>query len=122
MIAGIVVSLVANIATLPLVALHFGEVSLWGVVVGFAMISLCSVATTVMLSWVLIPVPCMAPVVRWIVEASVGAMNSIAQWCADSTALSFSLRLEGWNCGAIYMAFLLFTLALWSRSSDGRGR
>lgn len=122
MIAGIVVSLVANIATLPLVALHFGEVSLWGVVVGFAMISLCSVATTVMLSWVLIPVPCMAPVVRWIVEASVGAMNSIAQWCADSTALSFSLRLEGWSCGAIYMAFLLFTLALWSRSSDGRGR
>ena len=122
MIAGIVVSLVANIATLPLVALHFGEVSLWGVVVGFAMISLCSVATVVTLGWVLMPVPCVAPVARWIIEATVGAMNSIAQWCADSAVLSFSLRLDGWSCGAIYVAFLLLTLALWSRSSDGRGR
>ena len=122
LITGIVVSLVANIATLPLAALHFGEVSLWGVVVGFAMISLCSVATITSLGWVLMPIPCLAPVVRWIIEVSVGAMNSVAQWCASSHTLTFSLRLEGWSCAAIYMAFMLFTLALWSRTAEGRGR
>ena len=112
--SGVIVSFVANIATLPLVSLHFGEVSLWGVVVGFIMVALCGIATTVMLTWILMPIPLLAPVVGFVVEFSVGAMNHIAEWCAGMPLLNFSLSLDEWSCGVIYAAFLLLTIALWS--------
>ena len=114
---GTIVSFVANITTLPLVSLHFGEVSLWGIIVGFTMVALCSVAVTTMLTWALIPVPFLAPLVEFIVENSVGAMNAIAEWCASGESLlSFTLQLEKWSCILIYVAFLLLTLIFWSFS------
>ena len=113
---GFIISFVANIATLPLVSLHFDEVTFWGIVVGFVMVALCSIATTVMLSWVIIPIPFMAPLIRFVVESSVGAMNSIAEWCANSPLLHFTLRLDNLSCTLIYTAFLLLTIALWSVS------
>ena len=114
---GTIVSFVANITTLPLVSLHFGEVSLWGIIVGFTMVALCSVAVITMLTWALIPIPFLAPLVEFIVENSVGAMNAIAEWCASGESLlSFTLQLEKWSCILIYVAFLLLTLIFWSFS------
>ena len=115
---GVTVSFVANIATLPLASLHFGEGSLWGIVVGFAMVTLCSISTTIILTWTLIPIPFLAPATKFIVESCIEAMNSIAEWCADTSFLNFTLHLNTSSCTLIYTALLLLTLALWSIKSN----
>lgn len=122
-IAGsVIVCFVANIATLPLASLYFGELSLWGFCVGWVMVALCSVATTVMLTWILMPIPLFAPAVEWTVKSSVGAMNGIAEWCANHSLMSFTLRLDQSSCMLIYAALLLLTLALWSITPTRRDK
>jgi competence protein ComEC len=110
-----VVSLVANIITLPMVSLLFGEVTLWGIMVGPAMVALCSVATTLMLGWIIMPLQPLTGAVGWCIEGLVGTMNAIAEWCASNPSIAFTLKLNPTSCALIYLAFALITLALWSR-------
>jgi hypothetical protein len=110
-----VVSLVANIITLPMVSLLFGEVTLWGIMVGPAMVALCSMSTTLMLGWIIMPLQPLTGAVGWCTESLVGTMNAIAEWCASNSSIAFTLKLNPTTCALIYLAFALITLALWSR-------
>lgn len=115
-----VVSLVANIATLPLASHLFGKFSLWGIVVGAPMVALCSIATMTLLMWILLPIPPLAGVASWVVETTVGAMNRMAEWCATEDAINFNMQIDEVSCWLIYTAYLLITVALWSINKKGR--
>lgn len=116
----LIVSLMASLVTIPLAATMFGVVSLWSVVVGWAMIALCSVAVSVALIWMLCPLSPLTSVVSAIVEFSVGSVNAIARWCADSTTMNYDIEITPASCIIIYAAFALFTLALWSMPTRNR--
>ena len=117
--ATIVVSFVASAVTMPLAAHLFGEVSLWGVVVGGVMVALCAVAMCVTILWILLPIAPLAGIVSWVVEHSTGAMNAIAEWCAHSSVMSHQISISLASCLMIYLAYALLTLALWSYSKEG---
>lgn len=110
----IVVSLVASLATMPLTAYLFGQLSLWSIVVGGVMVALCAVAVNVTMLWIVAPIAPLAELVTWVVEHSVGAMNAIAMWCSHSSVMSHQLSISLASCLMIYLAYTLFTLALWS--------
>ena len=119
-ISASVVSLVANIATLPLASHLFGKFSLWGIVVGAPMVALCSIATMTLLMWILLPIPPLAGVASWVVETTVGAMNRMAEWCAAEDAINFTVQIGEVSCWLIYTAYLLITVALWSINKKDR--
>lgn len=114
-VSAAVVGFVANIATLPLGSMLFGEVTLWGIILGPLMVALCSVATTILLVWVLLPIPPLAGAVGWCTEMIVGTMNALAEWAATTGEITCSLKISPTSCALIYLAFALLTLALWSR-------
>lgn len=109
-----VVSFVASAVTMPLAAYLFGEVSMWSVVVGGVMVALCAVAVSVALLWVAFPIAILNGIAGWIVEHSVGAMNTLAEWCASSNIMSHQIDISLTTCLLLYLAYALITLALWS--------
>ena len=106
--------LVASLATMPLVSYLFGTISLWGVVVGAPMMLLCCVATCVVVVWLILPLPVLAPVVGWVVEVVVGWMNGLAEWCSSHPALAWDWNVGLGACLLFYGAYLLLSLNLWS--------
>ena len=109
-----VVSLVASVATMPLAASMFGEVSLWSVGVGTLMVLLCAVAVSGALVWVIMPLPWFAGLFGWLLEGVVGTMNGIAEWCARSSVMARSVEVDAAACWLVYIAFAIVTMALWS--------
>ena len=114
LVSTIVVSFVASIATMPLTSCLFGEVSLWSVVIGGVMVALCAMVVSVTIIWTLLPIALFRPVASGLIDLLAGAMNGVAQWCADSTLMSYQIEISSTSCLLLYVAFALFTLALWS--------
>ena len=113
-VSTIVVSFVASVATMPLSSCLFGEVSLWSVVIGGVMVALCAVVVSLTIVWTLLPIAPLCPVASGLIDLLAGAMNGIAKWCADSTLMSHQIEISSTSCLLLYVAFALFTLALWS--------
>lgn len=114
-VAAIVVSIVASLATMPLVAHQFGLTSLWGIVSGPLVVALCGVVVGVTLLWIILPIGFLAPVVGWVVEFSASAMNSVAAWCAEREELIFEGRISLSACVVIYLFYIVATVVVWSR-------
>ena len=114
LIVAIAVAIAATTATLPLVSHLFGNISLWAIVLGPVQMLLCGVAVATTIGWVLMPIPLLEGVVADILELSIGAMNALAQWAAQSGALSTQSSISSGWCIAIYTLFVAFTLALWA--------
>ena len=113
-IISIAVAIAATAATLPLVSHHFGTITLWGVVLGPVQMVLCGVVVATTIGWVLMPIPLLAGVASGILEHSIGAMNTLSQWAAESGELATQSRIGlGW-CIAIYGVFVVLTLVLWA--------
>lgn len=112
-LAGVIVSVVASAATMPLVAWQFGLTSLWGVLFSPVMVLLCGIAVGATLVWILFPFAAFAPLFHWVIRLSVSAMNGIAEWCAAQSALIFEGHIGGVECGIIYLLYIMLTLAVW---------
>ena len=112
-LAGVIVSVVASAATMPLVAWQFGITSLWGVFFSPVMVLLCGIAVGATLVWILFPFAAFAPLFHWVIRLSVSAMNGIAEWCAAQSRLIFEGYIGGVECGIIYLLYIVFTLSIW---------
>lgn len=109
-----VVSLVASIATAPLVAYLFGQFSLWGVVAGPLMVALTAAAVGSVVVWVLLPIGVLQGVASEVIGSLIGTMNNIAAWCARAEVMSFEWQAEGWVCAVAYILFAFITLTAWA--------
>ncbi len=110
----VVVSIVASMATMPLVAWQFGLTSLWGIVASPIMVLLCSVTVGASLVWMIFPIAPLANLFHWIIRLSASAMNGIAEWCASKNSLIFEEYIGGEICCMIYLFYIAFTLFVWS--------
>lgn len=120
-IGTITISLVASLATMPLAAWLFGQTSLWSILTAPLLIPLCGIAVCSTLIWILLPAAPLAPIAEAIICRVADAMYLITQWCSQMGVLSADYRISGYTCIAIYLAFILFTLHLWSRRRPIRG-
>ncbi len=121
LITSIAVAIAATAATLPLVSHLFGNITLWSIILGPVQVVLCGVVVATTIGWVLMPIPLLEEVVAGVLEQSIGAMNALAQWAAESGELSTQSSIgSGW-CIAIYVLSVAFTLALWALPRPKRG-
>ena len=121
LITSIAVAIAATVATLPLVSHLFGNITLWSIILGPVQVVLCGVVVATTIGWALMPIPLLEGVVAGILDLSIGAMNSLAQWAAQSGELSTQSSIgSGW-CIAIYTLLVVFTLALWALPRPKRG-
>ena len=111
--SGIATSAVATIATLPLTAYLFGEVSLWSVVTGTIMVALAAVTVGAAMLWILFPIGAFQGVATHIIGGVTEAMNTIAAWSNEVGVLAAEVRIDGWLCVAIYAIMGVATIIVW---------
>lgn len=111
--SGIATSAVAAVATLPLTAYLFGEVSLWSVVTGTIMVALAAVTVGAAMLWILFPIGAFQGVATHIIGGVTEAMNTIAAWSDKVGVLATEVRIDGWLCVAIYAIMVVATIIVW---------
>lgn len=114
--SAIAITIVASVATMPIVSHYFGVVTLWSIVVGPLMVWLCCIVVAVTMLYVVAGFGPVAPLASVTIEWAASTMNDIATWCASHPSLIFPLRLDTTFCLVAYLIFALITIALWSRS------
>ena len=107
------ISIVASIATMPLVSHMFGVVTLWSIVAGPVMVLLCSIVVGATMVQIAMGVGCIENLAGGIVELAGGAMNSIADWCSSVGALIADYEISMLCTVVCYAGFISLTVAKW---------
>lgn len=108
--SGVAITVVATIATMPLVSNMFGVVTLWNIVVGPPMVWLCSVVVGATMLQIAFGGILPSSILRAVIEAAGGAMNSIAEWCAEREVMIFEEGLSAEVCFLIYGAMAIWII------------
>lgn len=107
------ISIVASIATMPLVSHMFGVVTLWSIVVGPVMVLLCSIVVGATMVQIAMGCGWTENFIGGIVELAGGAMNSIADWCSSSGALIAEYHISQLCTIVCYAGFISLTVVKW---------
>lgn len=107
------ISIVASIATMPLVSHMFGVVTLWSIVAGPVMVLLCSIVVGATMVQIVLGGGMTSKLIGGIVEFAGGAMNSIADWCSSSGALIAEYHISQLCTVVCYAGFISLTVAKW---------
>jgi competence protein ComEC len=107
------ISIVASIATMPLVSHMFGIVTLWSIVVGPVMVLLCSIVVGATMVQIAMGCGWTGNFIGGIVELAGGAMNSIADWCSSSGALIAEYHISQLCTIVCYAGFISLTVVKW---------
>ena len=107
------ISIVASIATMPLVSHMFGIVTLWSIVAGPVMVLLCSIVVGATMVQIVLGGGMTSKLIGGIVEFAGGAMNSIADWCSSSGALIAEYHISQLCTIVCYAGFISLTVVKW---------
>ena len=110
----LVISLVAGIATAPLVSHTFGTVPLAGLLVNPVAILVGSIVVLSGTVWMILPVNWLAPAFDAVLSDTAGLLNTLARAAAALPGGYAEYTLGGGATAGIYLFFLLTTLAAWS--------
>ena len=110
----LVISLVAGIATAPLVSHTFGTVPLAGLLVNPVAILVGSIVVLGGTVWMILPVNWLAPTFDAVLSGTAGLLNTLARAAAALPGGYAEYTLGGGATAGIYLFFLLTTLAAWS--------
>ena len=109
----LLISLVASIATAPLIAHQFGMIPLLGVLINPPAILLAT--AIVALGLLLLLLPPLTPVLQPLVLQLATWQNLLAERCAALACSSIEVHLSGTATSIIYLFFLVLTLVAWCR-------
>ena len=108
------VSVVATLATAPLMSHTFGIVPLAGLIVNPVAILLGSVVVLGGALWMLLPSAWPAPVFEFVLSHTADGLNALARATAALPHGAADYTLGGGATAAVYLFFLLATAAAWS--------
>lgn len=111
--ASILVSLVATLATTPLLSYRFGIISLIGVPLSPLVIFTAQLIVGISMLWVVFPIGWLAPLFGWVIDTLARIQNRLVVEAADLPMAALDFRLEGWALALLYLLFVLFALAGW---------
>ncbi len=110
----VVMGVVVNVATAPLVAYNFGVVSLIGVLLGPLLVLLAHAIIFVGVVWLVMP-SWMAPeAFEWVLNLVVGFQNWIVQMGASLSHGAVEWQASKGVVVAVYGVYIALTLVLWS--------
>lgn len=111
--AAFAVGVVASIATMPLVSMMFGVVTLWSIIVGPLMVLLCSIVVGATMVQIVAGGGLLTDIIGSVVEWTGGTMNAIAAWCSSCNALTADWQMDMLWVVACYGVFIAATITLW---------
>ncbi|MEG1701159.1 MAG: ComEC/Rec2 family competence protein [Alistipes sp.] len=114
LIDALAISLVATLATAPLVSHTFGIIALTGILLNPVAIALASVVVLGGVVWLVAPIDLLAPLFRGIITPIADALNALAHLSATFPNGVLAYNLPTLSTVAVYLFFGLATLALWS--------
>lgn len=98
-----VIGCTAFVATAPLVAHCFGELSLAGVLLN-PLVIICAYATVaVSVVWMTAPLPFLQPAVEWVLDFTVGIQNRAVEILSSYEWLRFDVQPDAWSTAAVYL-------------------
>ncbi|WP_307756661.1 ComEC/Rec2 family competence protein [uncultured Alistipes sp.] len=115
------ISLVAWLATAPLVSHTFGIVPLAGIAVNPVAILLGTVIVLAGAIWMLLPLAWLAPLFEFVLSTVTGWLNALARFTAALPCGSAEYTLGGWTTAGVYFFFALATAAAWSWGEKSSG-
>lgn len=112
LISTIIITIVATLATAPLVSHLFGVVSIVGVVLNPVVIALTTVAVASLVVWLFVPLEPLCPLFSLIVRLSTDGMNFVSGWLVDEPWATLDIRLDSTTTIAVYGLMVLMTFAV----------
>lgn len=82
-LSSLIISIVATLATAPIVLYYFGHVGILSPVVTPLLVVTLTVILLLSMIWILLPLPFAAPFVGWVVEEAVALQNGVVEWFAS---------------------------------------
>ncbi len=110
------ISLVANVATAPLISHTFGILSPAGIILNPAAILLATVIVIGGVIWLLLPFGWVAAVLQPTIERSADMLNQLAHQATELSGGVVEYTLPTTTLAGIYLLFTAATLAAWSRN------
>lgn len=108
------IGLAATLATAPLIAHTFGEVSLIGLLINpLLLLTACLIVGSCTL-WLLLPLQPLAPPVAAVAGSAARIQNLLVATAAELPAVTVEAHPSAGQCLAIYALFAAATLLLWS--------
>lgn len=111
--AAFAVGVVTSIATMPLVSMMFGVVTLWSIVIGPLMILLCSIVVGAAMLQIVAGYGPLTDIIGQVVEWAGGTMNAIAAWCSSCDTLTAEWQMSMPWLILCYGVFVAATITLW---------
>ncbi len=114
--AVLIVGLTASLATMPLVSYTFGVFSPAGIVLNPVVILTANIVVLSSLIWIIMPIPFLEPVFRWLVGGPAWIQNKVIGLvgAVPGAAVEYTLPL-GWVF-AVYAVMIIFTAWFYSRT------
>lgn len=114
-----IVSLIATVATAPLIAYTFGYVSIVGLLVNPFVVLTAHVVVLLSLLWIIAPIGFFAPLFNWGICLSAKLQNAIAGWGSGVEWGTVDTDIPLWGVFAIYGMYLALTVLLMRPSKEG---
>lgn len=108
----LLVSICASIAVLPLVGYTFGSVSLVGVILSPVIVLLAHISIIVGLIWCMIPLDAIAPIVKAILQTTIGWQNAIIGSTSNIPFSAIDWSPSVVTVLGIYVGYIAFSIAL----------
>ena len=113
-IGAVVVSVVAGVATAPLVSHTFGMIPLVGILLNPIALLPATVIVLCGTVWMLVPFSFLAPFLRGGIEYSVWVLEAVTRGIERMPGACIEYRLDAPTTVGIYLLFAVATLAMWS--------
>lgn len=114
LVATLAIGLTASLATAPLIARTFGEVSPAGLLLNPLLLLTAYLIVGVCTLWLLLPIPVAAPLFAAAAGGAARLQNLLVATVSAHPAATVALRPSAGQCLAIYALFAAATLLLWS--------
>ena len=107
----VLIGLAAQIGTLPLIAAQFGNIPLVSLWINPPVVLCATVIVLLSVTWILIPLPILAPIFHTLIASAVDIQNSIVHWGASLPVAAIrGIELSPVATGAIYLFLLILAL------------
>ncbi len=103
------VGIAATVATAPLIAHTFGQISVIGVPLNPIVIAIANVIVGVGAVWMILP---FLPGVPWLLDTATATQNNLVQWAAALPNAVVKIQISALACWAAYAVMILVTYGI----------
>jgi competence protein ComEC len=113
LVGSVVVSLVATLATMPLISYRFGVVSLVGILLSPLLVLTAQLIVALSTLWVALPIGWLSPLFGWVIDLLARLQNGVIHWASDLSFAALEWRIGEGALALLYLLFALLTALAW---------